>query len=88
MRLADFGSCKEDVFYGRETGTMCGTMDYLAPEVLRDESYGRAVDWWSLGVVLYEMLCHLPPFHDGDETEITELNILTKEAILNMLKPK
>ncbi len=60
IRLTDFGLCKVMLSTeGREgrTATFCGTPEYLAPEVLRREPYTKAVDWWCLGSVLYEMLC-------------------------------
>lgn len=57
--LTDFGLCKEDVAPGGTTATFCGTPEYLAPEVLKKHSYGRAVDWWCLGCVTYEMICGL-----------------------------
>lgn len=56
IKIADFGLCKEDITYGRTTRTFCGTPEYLAPEVLEDNDYGRAVDWWGTGVVMYEMV--------------------------------
>lgn len=66
--LTDFGLCKEGLDDGdnQTTATFCGTPEYLAPEVIRKEAYGRSVDWWCLGAVLYEMLYGLPPFYSRD----------------------
>ncbi|XP_032292637.1 RAC serine/threonine-protein kinase isoform X1 [Drosophila virilis] len=66
IKVADFGLCKEDITYGRTTKTFCGTPEYLAPEVLDDNDYGRAVDWWGTGVVMYEMICGRLPFYNRD----------------------
>lgn len=68
--LTDFGLCKEDVAPGGSTSTFCGTPEYLAPEVLKKHRYGRAVDWWCLGCVTYEMICGLPPFYSRDVNEM------------------
>ena len=63
VKIADFGLCKEGMGYGDRTSTFCGTPEFLAPEVLTESSYTRAVDWWGLGVLIFEMLvgeaCHL-----------------------------
>lgn len=63
IKIADFGLCKEDISFSGRTRTFCGTPEYLAPEVLEDNDYGRAVDWWGLGVVMYEMMCGRLPFY-------------------------
>lgn len=68
VKIADFGLCKEGMGHGDRTSTFCGTPEFLAPEVLTETSYTRAVDWWALGVLLYEMLVGECPF-PGDEDE-------------------
>ncbi|UYV78443.1 AKT3 [Cordylochernes scorpioides] len=79
IKIADFGLCKEDIRYGGTTKTFCGTPEYLAPEVLEDTDYGRAVDWWGLGVVMYEMMCGRLPFYNLDHDVLFDL-ILGEEV--------
>ncbi|KAL8565685.1 hypothetical protein ACOMHN_056184 [Nucella lapillus] len=76
IKIADFGLCKEEMFYGASTSTFCGTPEYLAPEVLEDNDYGRAVDWWGTGVVMYEMMCGRLPFYNRDHDVLFELILL------------
>ncbi|XP_047641335.1 serine/threonine-protein kinase N2 isoform X3 [Phacochoerus africanus] len=70
VKIADFGLCKEGMGYGDRTSTFCGTPEFLAPEVLTETSYTRAVDWWGLGVLVYEMLVGESPFPGDDEEEV------------------
>lgn len=72
LKMADFGLCKEGVGFGDRTGTFCGTPEFLAPEVLLEPTYTRAVDWWGLGVLIYEMLVGESPFPGDVEEEIFE----------------
>jgi len=67
VMLTDFGLCKEGLIGSTRTSTFCGTPEYMAPEVLLKLPYDRAVDWWCLGAVLYEMLYGLPPFYSRDK---------------------
>ncbi|XP_055375518.1 RAC serine/threonine-protein kinase isoform X1 [Condylostylus longicornis] len=76
IKIADFGLCKEDIHYGRTTKTFCGTPEYLAPEVLEDNDYGHAVDWWGTGVVMYEMLIGRLPFYNRDHDVLFMLILL------------
>jgi RAC serine/threonine-protein kinase len=73
IKIADFGLCKEDISFQDRTRTFCGTPEYLAPEVLEDNDYGRSVDWWGVGVVLYEMLCGRLPFYAEKHEQLFEL---------------
>lgn len=56
VKIADYGLCKEKMDYGMSTNTFCGTPEFMAPEILMEKPYGRAVDWWSFGVLIYEMI--------------------------------
>uniref|UniRef100_A0A8V5H066 Protein kinase C n=1 Tax=Melopsittacus undulatus TaxID=13146 RepID=A0A8V5H066_MELUD len=70
IKIADFGMCKENMFGDAKTSTFCGTPDYIAPEILLGQKYNTSVDWWSFGVLLYEMLIGQSPFHGQDEEEL------------------
>ncbi|OAA69545.1 Protein kinase C [Cordyceps fumosorosea ARSEF 2679] len=87
IKVADYGLCKEDMWYGSTTGTFCGTPEFMAPEILLDKKYGRAVDWWAFGVLIYQMLLQQSPFRGEDEDEIYEA-ILSDEPLYPISMPK
>lgn len=62
IKLTDYGMCKESLWPGEMTNTFCGTPNYIAPEMLRGEDYDFSVDWWALGVLMFEMLAGRSPF--------------------------
>lgn len=70
IALCDFGLCKLDMKDEDRTNTFCGTPEYLAPELLLGQGYTKTVDWWTLGVLLYEMLTGLPPFYNENTNEM------------------
>ena len=69
--LTDFGLCKESV-HGNRTHTFCGTIEYMAPEILNREGHGVEVDWWSLGALLYDMVTGAPPFVGANRKKTME----------------
>ena len=75
LKLTDFGFAKQ---IENRTFTLCGTPEYLAPEILQNQGHGKPVDWWTLGVLIYEMIAGIDPFADDDPLLIYQ-NILKGE---------
>jgi protein-serine/threonine kinase len=72
VKLTDFGLSKEGIQDNFSAKSMCGTPEYLAPEILNKAGHGKAVDWYSLGALMYEMLTGLPPFYTRDREKLFE----------------
>jgi RAC serine/threonine-protein kinase/serum/glucocorticoid-regulated kinase 2 len=73
VQLTDFGLAKKNITINSPTKTFCGTPEYLAPEILRGKGYSKPVDWWSLGILFYEMLVGIPPFYAENMNEMYDL---------------
>ncbi|AJQ14065.1 Pkc1p [Saccharomyces cerevisiae YJM1386] len=80
IKIADYGLCKDEMWYGNRTSTFCGTPEFMAPEILKEQEYTKAVDWWAFGVLLYQMLLCQSPFSGDDEDEVFNA-ILTDEPL-------
>ncbi|PIG87154.1 protein kinase C-like protein [Aspergillus arachidicola] len=87
IKIADYGLCKENMWYGATTSTFCGTPEFMAPEIILDKKYGRAVDWWAFGVLIYQMLLQQSPFRGEDEDEIYDA-ILADEPLYPIHMPR
>lgn len=86
IKLTDYGMCKENIRHGETTSTFCGTPNYIAPEILRGEDYSFSVDWWALGVLLYEMLAGRSPFDVVGATENPDQN--TEDYLFQVILEK
>jgi protein kinase A len=67
LKLVDFGFAK---LCKTRTYTLCGTPEYLAPEILLNKGHGKSVDWWCLGILMYEMMAGAAPFTDEDPMQV------------------
>lgn len=72
VKLTDFGLSKEGVSDNFSAKSICGTPEYLAPEILDRNGHGKAVDWYSFGALIYEMLTGLPPYYTKDREKLFE----------------
>jgi serine/threonine protein kinase len=70
LKLADFGFIKRLDSTNKRTYTFCGTPEYIAPEIISGEGYGFSVDWYALGIIIYEMFAGHPPFMAHDVMDI------------------
>lgn len=86
IKLTDYGMCKEGIRVGDTTSTFCGTPNYIAPEILRGEDYSFSVDWWALGVLMYEMLAGRSPFDIGVYSESPDQN--TEDYLFQVILEK
>eukprot|EP00808_Paulinella_micropora_P008078 g72365.t1 len=70
IRLTDFGFAKADIKSNHESTTFCGTIHYMAPEIITNSGHGKAADWWALGVLIYEMVTGKTPFYASNRKGI------------------
>ncbi|XP_076248427.1 ribosomal protein S6 kinase beta-1 isoform X1 [Calliopsis andreniformis] len=87
VKLTDFGLCKEHIQEGTVTHTFCGTIEYMAPEILTRSGHGKAVDWWSLGALMFDMLTGMPPFTGDDRRKTIEKILRGKLNLPQYLTP-
>jgi serine/threonine protein kinase len=80
LKLTDFGLSKEGVTNENKTSTFCGTPEYLAPEVVIGKDYSEQVDWWGIGILIYEMLHGNAPFTSSDIQELFQ-RIISDEVV-------
>ncbi|XP_055718566.1 ribosomal protein S6 kinase alpha-1-like isoform X1 [Salvelinus fontinalis] len=79
IKLTDFGLCKEAVDQEKKAYSFCGTVEYMAPEVVNRQGHIQSADWWSFGVLMFEMLTGSLPFQGKDRKET--MNLILKARL-------
>ncbi|UJR29412.1 hypothetical protein I4U23_010624 [Adineta vaga] len=80
LKLGDFGLSKENIDENHKTRTMCGTAEYIAYEIYHKDWYDENIDWWSLGILIFELSTFRTPFYANNSTDITQ-NVLSNQVI-------
>lgn len=88
IKLTDFGLSKESLFYEKKTYSFCGTVEYMAPEVVNRKGHGTAADWWSYGVLMFEMLTGALPFQGANRKETMTQILKAKLGMPGFLSPE
>ncbi|XP_052087652.1 ribosomal protein S6 kinase 2 beta-like [Mytilus californianus] len=88
IKLTDFGLSKESVFEEKKTYSFCGTVEYMAPEVVNRKGHGTAADWWSYGVLMFEMLTGALPFQGSNRKETMTQILKAKLGMPQFLSPE
>lgn len=88
IKIADFGLCKEHIGFTTITYTLCGTPDTIAPEVIKECGYTKDADWWSYGIVLYELYETEPPFNGATNEELTDSILNDPVSFITEFNPK
>ncbi|CAF3281535.1 unnamed protein product [Rotaria socialis] len=80
IKLGDFGLSKQNIDTNHKTQTICGTAEYIAYEIYHQDPYDENVDWWSLGIIIFELCTFKTPFYANNSTDITN-NVLSNQVI-------
>jgi p90 ribosomal S6 kinase len=88
IKLTDFGLSKESIFEENKTYSFCGTVEYMAPEVVNRKGHGTAADWWSYGVLMFEMLTGALPFQGANRKETMTQILKAKLGMPPFLSPE
>jgi len=88
IKLTDFGLSKESIFEEKKTYSFCGTVEYMAPEVVNRKGHGTPADWWSYGVLMFEMLTGALPFQGANRKETMTQILKAKLGMPPFLSPE
>eukprot|EP00898_Chlorokybus_atmophyticus_P002927 jgi/Chlat1/3635/Chrsp238S03626 len=87
VRITDFGLAKAEVTEMSATNSLCGTMEYMSPEIILAKGHGKPADWWSLGILMCEMLTGKPPFYHKNRQKLQDQIAKQKLKLPSYLSP-